>query len=200
MARKKKSPTKPQHSFEDDDSRGQKRSALERLSAHRAHVIRDTIPQIIHDYVADESSDREGKISTLVKLQTYISTVIHDLAHNAPDSAPQLWRNRPRSSPETPIDFISRVYGDYIGKGLTQADIRRLDFELYRSLQNWKQRYGWPKEFDLPTKQQSNTAMLAGHAHLSPTTIRRGLAGLKSETRLYDVARKRLRKLDQNPT
>ena len=63
-----------------------------------------------------------------------------------PETAPVLWEDAPKR--EKPIEFINRVYGDYIRQGLmTQGDLRHLDYKLYRAFHNWCDR----KEIDPKT-------------------------------------------------
>jgi hypothetical protein len=58
-----------------------------------------------------------------------------------PETAPVLWEDAPKR--EKPIEFINRVYGDYIIQGLmTQGDLRHLDYKLYRAFHNWCDRKG----------------------------------------------------------
>lgn len=53
-----------------------------------------------------------------------------------PESAPILWIEG-KLEGETPVDFIKRIYGEHITNGMTQADLRHLDFKLYRSFHNY---------------------------------------------------------------
>ncbi len=54
---------------------------------------------------------------------------------------------------EKPQDFIRRVYGDRLGRGLTQADIRRVDGQLYQALHNWLRKNALTIE--LPTRTEA---------------------------------------------
>ena len=57
-----------------------------------------------------------------------------------PASAPELWQGG-RGNPETPPEFVRRVYGEWLGKGLDRAHIRNLDRPLYQALDNWLRRH-----------------------------------------------------------
>jgi len=72
-----------------------------------------------------------------------------------PTVAPVLWKEGRRAG-EDPPSFIKRVYEPWLGKGLSRADIRHLDFKLYTSLFNWLKKNPWPEGLDLPTLKQRN--------------------------------------------
>lgn len=67
-----------------------------------------------------------------------------------PLEAPLLWQTH-RQGRENPVEFIERVYAPWIGKGLSKADIRRLDRPLYQAAATWISRHGAPS-YDLPTR------------------------------------------------
>jgi hypothetical protein len=59
-----------------------------------------------------------------------------------PADAPEKWSERRRLfSRDNPPDFIRRVYGQWLGRGLARKDIARLDPELYRALAVWLNRH-----------------------------------------------------------
>lgn len=72
-----------------------------------------------------------------------------------PTTAPALWAKEKQSG-DTPPDFIKRHYPNCLGHGLTRADIRRLDPQLYIALDNWHRHNDFPDDFDLPTLKESN--------------------------------------------
>ena len=49
---------------------------------------------------------------------------------------PELYRNR-RDKKETPLAFFHRVYGGHVRRGLTQADLRKIDPAFYNVLHVW---------------------------------------------------------------
>jgi hypothetical protein len=63
-----------------------------------------------------------------------------------PVVAPKLWEGRPKEGKMNPAQFIEEVYGDWIGKGLDRAVIRRLDRGLYQAFATWVRRH------DIPTR------------------------------------------------
>jgi hypothetical protein len=72
-----------------------------------------------------------------------------------PETPPEAWADR-RDRRETPVDFIRRVYSPWLGHGLNQADIRRIDRKLYMSLHNWLRTRTLPDDLPLPTLKESN--------------------------------------------
>jgi hypothetical protein len=70
-----------------------------------------------------------------------------------PAQAPAKWRERSKKS-ETPLEFIAREYGQWLGKGLTRAHLRQLDMSLYDALKHWLRSNTSPPGFDLPTKYE----------------------------------------------
>lgn len=77
-----------------------------------------------------------------------------------------LWKER-RNYPElaklSVPDFIVAVYGEggdgRIGKGFTQADLKKIDPSLYNALQKLPAG-SWPKHVDLPTLEEWNQRQL----------------------------------------
>lgn len=63
-----------------------------------------------------------------------------------PVVAPKLWEGRHKDRKMNPAQFIEEVYGDWIGKGLDRAVIRRLDRGLYQAFATWVRRN------DIPTR------------------------------------------------
>lgn len=58
-----------------------------------------------------------------------------------PDKAPELWVERDLNRRENAPQFIRRVYGGWLGKGLARKDISRLDGDLYKALSVWLSRH-----------------------------------------------------------
>ena len=79
---------------------------------------------------------------------------------SAPSEPPAIWpedRIAIKGVLETPPDFIKRHYSEWLGNGLTRADIRRLDKPLSTALDNWLRRNPMPDDFDLPTLKEQNS-------------------------------------------
>lgn len=78
----------------------------------------------------------------------------------APETPPAIWpddRIAIKGALETPPDFIKRNYAPWLGKGLTRADVRRLDKPLSTALDNWLRRNPMPDDLDLPTLKEQNS-------------------------------------------
>jgi hypothetical protein len=172
-------------------------AALERLRRHNTLMLREVISRVLEDFARDSTLTYEERTATLLQIRSDLSSHVTKLVSNIPKKAPSMWSDRDKSKQETPIGFIRRVYADSLGRGLTQSDIRRLDFDLYRALQNWKQRHAWPSDFPLGTKQHRNDMLLrsyvAGNPPLDPIDAAR--AALNPEARLFEAARNRARKV-----
>lgn len=62
-----------------------------------------------------------------------------------PEKAPELWSERSRQRRENPADFIIRVYGPWLNKGLSRSALRSLDRPLYQSFAKWLERHDCPR-------------------------------------------------------
>lgn len=71
-----------------------------------------------------------------------------------PEEPPELFADRPAqgSKREHVLDFIKRVYGPFLGRGLSKSDLRKLDPQLYRAYWNFVSRNGEPEGLILPGK------------------------------------------------
>lgn len=78
-----------------------------------------------------------------------------------PTAPPCSWSTE-RLESESPPEFIMRVYGPWMGKGLTMADVRHLDEPLAQSLYHHiRKGHSMPEGFDLPTKHEQRERMEA---------------------------------------
>jgi hypothetical protein len=82
-----------------------------------------------------------------------------------PERPPAWWLER-RNKKETPIDFIRREYGEWLGRGLTKAHLRA-DMSLYQALKHWLKKNDMPPDVDLPTKRAMTDRELADAKSLS---------------------------------
>jgi hypothetical protein len=104
-----------------------------------------------------------------------------------PATPPAKWLDR-KDRTESPIDFIRRDYSPWLGKGLTRADIRRLDKSLYAALTNWLSEHKkLPEDVDLPTKKQMNDRIVEQLGHVSVKLP----ADARELRRLYQLSRRR---------
>lgn len=94
-------------------------------------------------------------------------------------------------SGESPPDFIKRVYGRWVGKGLTKTGLRQLDPGLYRALYNWLGRGNvLPDDLPLPTRQEVNDKLVEGFIESSGKPLNEVLAEAR---RIESAARYRLK-------
>lgn len=80
-----------------------------------------------------------------------------------PEKAPALWAEA-KEPGDTPPTFIQRHYAPWLDKGLTRADVRHLDPQLYMALANWLRKNELPEGFNLPTKSEHLRMEDQGHA------------------------------------
>lgn len=101
----------------------------------------------------------------------------------SPAEAPELWAGR-EGRRENPVAFIRRVYGRYLGHGLTRAHIRRLDLPLYRALSVWVIRHPDDTLPELPSRSDEVDRMLENLAvDATPDQLRRLGLALQSRKR-----------------
>lgn len=94
--------------------------------------------------------DEEERLEVLRKVVAHFDTRPSQTtpAEKAlPKAAPELWEKRDRNVSENPVAYTRRVYGRWLGKGLTRRDLRILDPQLYRALSVWMHRH---PEDDMP--------------------------------------------------
>lgn len=104
------------------------------------------------------------------------SELLSEKARRKP--AKQQWLKRNRSVKQTPVDFIRSVYGDRLGLGFTQADLKACDQSLYFALHQWLQksdpntgqRNTVPPDVDLPNIEDWNARRLI-QLRLFPSSI-----------------------------
>jgi hypothetical protein len=106
-----------------------------------------------------------------------------------PTQPPALWLER-RNRKETPPEFIRREYAPWLGQGLTQAHIRRLDKSLYMALHKWLQSHEPPADLDLPTQKERNDRQL--EAAGLPSNPLQVDDRSRESMRLHEMARARL--------
>lgn len=83
------------------------------------------------------------------------------------------WRDRTKHGfawKMSPLDYVEQVYGEWLGKGLTQKILGSVDAKLYQALATHFSRHGRPplSEFNLPTAHDVSNALLG--AALLPRT------------------------------
>jgi hypothetical protein len=165
--------------------------ALERLRTHSNQIITKTIPEIIREYASNNEVPRNERLTALFALNGVISEYCEELTKLGPSTAPSLWKDRDRSLNETPDQFVSRVYHAFI-PGIVLADIRRVDFGLYRAYQNYKSKTGVSLDLEIPTKSQATDEMLSvlGINRATKSTLETSF-----ESKLREALRNRMRKI-----
>lgn len=147
----------------------QKRSPVHDLVSYIEDALADTnvkkaagpeiwsaqIDQLFVEIVQAESLQIWEKREIFTQIQRALDNRSFALWPPIPDVAPLLWSERIERL-ITPVEFVRKYYGTVLGAGLSQADIRRLDPNLYTALHNWKRRHGWDESFDLPSKKRLN--------------------------------------------
>lgn len=108
------------------------------VQEHGEDGLKEIACQLFPEWFAVRSMDGEAA-SNVLKLPT-----------EAPEKYPGL------TGGETPPDFVQRVYGQWLGQGLTRAHVNRLDPKLAAAIYNWLSRPNnvWPPDVDLPTKSE----------------------------------------------
>ncbi|MEA2875126.1 MAG: phosphatidylethanolamine/phosphatidyl-N-methylethanolamine N-methyltransferase [Hyphomicrobiales bacterium] len=126
-------------------------------------------PRLTEEFASQVAANLKGRSPE--DQQAFLNAVAIDLGLNAtfthasnalklrkpPKKAPELWLDRDKRKGENPAEFIMRVYGRWMGRGLTQAIINQLDHSLYLAFHKWlKDKEPLPDGFDLPTKEAWN--------------------------------------------
>lgn len=102
-----------------------------------------------------------------------------------PVQAPEIYGGL--RGPETPPEFVKRVYAPWLGQGLDRAHIKHLDPKLYTAIDNWTRKPGneWPADVDLPTRAEQNQRILNG----GEAAIRQHLGKFTGAELLREAAR-----------
>jgi hypothetical protein len=78
------------------------------------------------------------KLGALDAVLKNLLGIIDRLSRPAPQAAPELWSGRPQKNAEDIHAFISRVYAEHSKRGMTMADLMRLDPKAYRAWYDWR--------------------------------------------------------------
>jgi hypothetical protein len=127
-----------------------KKRNLDALLAKHTDIPEELRPVLVLDMLA-RIAEAEGRPTDLT---TRFSGPDSRPALALPEKAPEGWADRPSRKSEDPVAFIERVYAPWLSKGLTRADILRLDRPLYMAFTKWVDRHGMPEDLDLPTRSQ----------------------------------------------
>lgn len=109
---------------------------------------------VARSIVENPALRRIDKIEMLYDGIDVLAHFIANLAPSSPVEAPELWVNRADRN-ENPFEFTRRVYGLYLRGGtLSRRDIRRLDFQLNKSLTYWTKSHGSDPTINLKTRSR----------------------------------------------
>jgi len=105
-----------------------------------------------------------------------------------------LFENR-QDRNQSPLSFVQATYKQWLGKGISRADIKKLDKKLYDAFFNWKIPTKDLDAIGLPTKRRLNDAKLAAAGRIkAPSRVLR-LSELppadRDLLRLYNLAKNR---------
>ena len=144
-------------------------STLSRLAEEMQASSIESRLHVIDEYVVENPGQ---VISPLIR-KIFPELSIFEITERnpPPEAAPLKWssenRLRINGELESPPAFIERVYAPWLGKGLTRADVRRVDDALVQALYTWlRSGNQLPDNFDLPSKPESNTRDLGGNSEL----------------------------------
>lgn len=122
-----------------------------------------TVEEILSIIDVSAPTDAGGRASFLTRLRSGLDERLpsaHPFTSDGvvlPTEPPERYQGL--RGPETPPVFVQRVYGEWLGHGLSRAHIRQLDPTLYQAIVNWtrKPENEWPADVDLPTLKEQNT-------------------------------------------
>lgn len=114
----------------------------------------------IEELLTSSKASNNAKLRALLRVHAALCDALGRVGPVAPDRAPELYCRR-TDRDETPVDFIRRVYADWLGHGLTTADVARLDRKLGLSMRVYFTTRGKPRDLDLPTVKERTDRMIA---------------------------------------
>ena len=116
---------------------------LERLTAFAKSNDEDAVQDLARLLFPNWAITDPGKVAPV------------GVSKSLPAEAPETYQGL--RGPETPPAFVQRVYGEWLGHGLTRAHIRQLDPALSQAINNWSRKNEWPADVDLPTKSEQTS-------------------------------------------
>lgn len=123
---------------------------LESLDSHFGLPVAARVRELFPELAELERTEAEGRVS-------WVERVGEPERQPLPEKAPALWAQA-KEPGDTPPTFIQRHYAPWLGKGLSRADVRHLDPQLYMALANWRRKNDLPEGFALPTKSEKLAA------------------------------------------
>lgn len=135
---------------------------LKRLDPRRLEKAYDdllaALEGIVH-YRALQSHERRAIIGRLAEKYGIHATLgrqepTPELRLPSAITPTELWSERSERK-ENPVAFVRRVYAPWLGKGMTRADLRRLDLPLYRAFSAWIRRHPEDPVSELPSLSEA---------------------------------------------
>lgn len=152
-----------------------------RRDADRPTFLNDAKAAFERAADADGLNTQQRMAALRELMQVYEASTVSTISF--PSKAPQLWVNRDPALKESPAIFTRRVYGPWIGMGLTRPQLRALDDALYHALSVWEHRHPEDAVTELPTLAQVIDSKIARLAdEFSPDELRK--LGATLQTRL----------------
>lgn len=150
------------------------------------HGINDQLRSMILGLKSGEIEAKDIDTELVETARQLVAMISSDLKNqsrlNVDDILPHItetWKTRDKSKKEKIPDFISRVYSDFLGKGLTRAHLKKIDKSLYFGLNNWLKNNELPKSLDLPKTHilydadiKPTPAELAAHRKVAALLVR----------------------------
>lgn len=116
----------------------------------------DRMTEIITEISDSDKLSPKERIDCIKSFRKEARLVLEAITPPIPSEAPILWKNRGKENYHmSPCDFVVQHYPS-LGLGLSQADLGRLDPQLISALRNWRDKHGWPANFDLPSQSELN--------------------------------------------
>lgn len=116
--------------------------------------FKDCLRSALKEHGVDELDHKTLANNLIGKLEQAGLTLQYSnvAAKELPTEAPEIYQGL--RGPETPPEFVKRVYAPWLGQGLDRAHIKHLDPKLYTAIDNWTRKPGnqWPADVDLPTR------------------------------------------------
>jgi hypothetical protein len=156
-----------------------------------ARLLSDIADLMRQEDLGKESLHHLRQLQMRIRFAQGQSLNVPLVSQDLPLQPPALWRDRTDKN-ESPVDFIRREYGRWLGIGLTRAHLRA-DMSLYDSLKHWLRENDLPDDLDLPTK----SAMVDRELADAKSTSIVHSPEQKQRLRLREAARRRASKSKQ---
>jgi hypothetical protein len=185
----------PKRTVHFSGSRDQPAGAEPEASGHSlASLYRLAIAEQLSVLEENSALSNQEKLVTLYGVFQNVVRAINRISDAAPTKAPELWAERDPQTLENIDTFLRRVYGPYQQKGMTMAQLNRIDPHGYRAWYGWKKLpANRDKEYPLPTRSQVVDEALARlEKDISLAELARELpVALRERFRLYGAAANR---------